>query len=406
MARRGLLWVAFAVVHVIVAQLGRVLPNQPMGDVYLVYEPWAARAIDGLGVMGVTEPWVYPAVAIVPMILAGALAWIFDYALGWALVVTALDAIAFALLIGDARSRGRVIAAWFWLAFALLLGPVGMYRIDAVLVPLAVAGLLWLVGRPWLAAIVLAVATWIKVWPAALLLAAVIAVRRRLAIVGGALAASLTVMVVVAVGGGIAHLLGFVTQQTGRGLQLEAPVSMLYVWQSVAGVDGSFIYYDSDMLTFQVAGPHVDEVIAAMTPLLAIAVAAIAAMGAFKAARGATTLTLLPPLSLALVTALIVMNKVGSPQFLTWLIAPLVLSIVLDRHRAWPLALLGLAAAALTQLVYPITYGLLLVADPMAVALLTVRNAMMVTLLVWAVVRVARVRVPGRTRLETIQRPV
>ena len=54
-----------------------------------------------------------------------------------------------------------------------------MYRIDAVTVPLAVAGCLWLVGRPLVASVLLAVATWIKVWPAALLAAAFIAVRRR-----------------------------------------------------------------------------------------------------------------------------------------------------------------------------------------------------------------------------------
>ena len=41
----------------------------------------------------------------------------------------------------------------------------------------------------------------------------------------------------VAAGGG-AHLLGFVAGQTGRGLQLEAPVSAIYLWQAVAGVTG------------------------------------------------------------------------------------------------------------------------------------------------------------------------
>lgn len=397
MARRGLLWSAFAVVHVVVAVLGRVLPNQPMGDVYLVYEPWATRAVSGQGVVGITEPWVYPVLALVPMILAGSVAWILDYALGWAIVVTALDAVAFAILVGDARSRGRSLAAATWLVFALLLGPVGMYRIDAILVPLAIVGMLWVVGRPWAASVALAVATWIKVWPAALLVAIVIAVRRRGAVVGGAAAVSAVVVAVALLAQGAGHVLGFVTQQTGRGLQLEAPVSMLYVWQAAAGVDGSFIYYDPEMLTFQVAGPRVDDVIAAMTPLLACVVAGIAALGVVVALRGARTVRLLPPLSLALVTALIVVNKVGSPQFLTWLIPPLVLWVVVDRARAWPLALLGVAAAAMTQLVYPLTYGLLLVADPVPVALLTVRNAMMVTLLVWSVVRVARVRAPGRT---------
>ena len=42
MSRRAALWIAFAVVHLGIAVLGFVLPNQPMGDVYRVYEPWSA----------------------------------------------------------------------------------------------------------------------------------------------------------------------------------------------------------------------------------------------------------------------------------------------------------------------------------------------------------------------------
>ena len=48
------------------------------------------------------------------------------------------------------------------------------------------------------------------------------------------------------------------TDQTDRGLQLEAPVSAFYLWRAVARIPGSFIYYDRDLLTFQVAGPEVD----------------------------------------------------------------------------------------------------------------------------------------------------
>ena len=36
-------------------------------------------------------------------------------------------------------------------------------------VPLTILGCLWLAGRPWLASVLLAAATWIKVWPAAII---------------------------------------------------------------------------------------------------------------------------------------------------------------------------------------------------------------------------------------------
>ncbi len=382
------------VVHLAVGVLGFVLPNQPMGDIYLVYDPWSTWAIENRAIVGITESWVYPQLALIPMVLAQGLTWIAGYEVAWAILVTVVDALAFAVLVGRGRSVGRRTAAWFWLAFVLLLGPVGMYRLDGITVPLAVAGCLWLVGRPWLGSILLAVATWIKVWPAALIAAALIAVRRRLAVLAGAVIVSALALIVVITAGGGSHAFGFISDQTGRGLQLEAPVSAWYLWGAVLGVPGSFIYYDQDILTYQVAGAGHDAVIAVMTPLLIIAVAAVAALGAYRAWRGASFLWLFPPLSLAFVLVLILFNKVGSPQYMTWIIAPLAIGLVIDRRRWWPPAALGLVMALVTQLVYPLLYGELLGAQPLPAVLLTARNLLVGVLLVWAIVRV--VRLPDR----------
>jgi hypothetical protein len=393
---RALLWAAFAVVHVLVAVLGWVLPNWPMGDVYLVYEPWARDAVSGRGIVGITEPFVYPQLALVPMVLAEALSWIGGYIIAWSVLVTGLNAVAFAVLLGRGRSSPRRLAAWFWIAFIALLGPIGMYRIDAITVPIALLALLWIARRPVVGAALLALGMWIKVWPVALIAAAFVALRRRVTVAATVGVFSAAVLGVVAALGGWAHAFSFVGEQTGRGLQLEAPVSMVYVWRAAAGIEGSTIYYDPDMLTYQVTGPNVDVVIAVMTPLLALAAIAVMALGAVKASRGATFLRLLPPLSLALVLVLIVFNKVGSPQFMTWLAAPVVLWLVIDRSRAWLPAGLALAVAAVTQVVYPIAYYDLLIAEPYAVVLLTARNALTVALLVVAIVRLLRVPTPGR----------
>jgi hypothetical protein len=172
-SRRAVLWTLFVLVHAFVAWLGFALPNEPMGDVYRVYEPWSTQALEGRGIVGIAEAWVYPQLALVPMVLAHAFAWIAGYTIGWALLVTLMDAVAFAVLVGRGRSTGRVVAAGFWLAFVLLVGPVGLYRLDGFTVPIVVLACLWLVGRPWAAALLLAAATWIKVWPAAVLAAAV-----------------------------------------------------------------------------------------------------------------------------------------------------------------------------------------------------------------------------------------
>ncbi|MFE5409909.1 glycosyltransferase 87 family protein [Microbacterium sp. NPDC056569] len=393
MLRRTWVWIAFALIHAVVIWLGFVDGRGASWDVSELYRWWAGRTFAGGAIPGVTEDWIYPPLAHLPILLVGALYPAVDYTLGWGLLVTGLDAAAFAVLVGRGRSRGRMLAAWFWLAAILALGGVGMFRLDAITVPLAVAGSLWLVGRPWLGSVLLAVATWIKVWPAALLAAAVIAVHRRLAIVGGAAAVSAVVVVAVLLAGGGAHLLGFVGDQTSRGLQIEAPVSSVYLLLAVAGVPGASIFYDEDLITFQVNGPAVDTVIALMTPVLAIVMLALAVIGAFKAWRGASFVALFPPLAAALVLGFIVLNKVGSPQYMTWLIAPVVVALAIDRRRWLRPGLLTVAILVLTQLIFPFWYDWILVLTPSAVWLLVVRNLLLVVLFVWVVVRLARVPV-------------
>ncbi|WP_342000800.1 hypothetical protein MRBLWH7_001540 [Microbacterium sp. LWH7-1.2] len=393
MLRRTWVWVAFVLVHAVVIWLGFVDDHAASWDVDQLYRWWAGLTLSGDAFPGITEDWIYPPLAQLPILLVGAFRGVVDYTLGWGLLVTALDAAAFALLVGRGRSRGRMLAAWFWLAAILALGGVGMYRLDAITVPFAVAGSLWLIGRPWLGSALLAVATWIKVWPAALLATAVIAVRRRLAIIGGAAAVSAVVVAVVLLAGGGPHLLGFVGDQTSRGLQIEAPVSSVYLLLALAEVPGARIFYDPDLITFQITGPSVDTVIMLMTPVLMLGVLAIAVTGAVKAWRGASFVALFPPLAAALVLGFIVLNKVGSPQYMTWLIAPIVIGLAIDRRRWLRPAGLTVVILALTQAIFPFWYDWILVLTPAAVWLLVLRNVTLLALFVWVVVRVARVPV-------------
>ena len=393
MLRRMWVWIAFVLVHAVVIWLGFAGDHAASWDVDQLYRWWAGLTLGGDVVPGITEDWIYPPLAHLPILLVGALRGVVDYTLGWGLLVTALDAAAFAVLVGNGRSRGRMIAAWFWLAAILALGGVGMFRLDGVTVPIAVAGSLFLVGRPWLGSVLLAVATWIKVWPAALLAAAVIAVRRRLAVVGGAAAVSAVVVGVVLLAGGGPHLLGFVGDQTSRGLQIEAPVSSAYLLLALADVPGARIFYDPDLITFQITGPSVDTVIMLMTPVLMLGMLAIAVIGAVKAWRGASFVALFPPLALALVLGFIVLNKVGSPQYMTWLIAPVVVGLTIDRRRWLRPALLTVVILALTQWLFPFAYDWLLVLWPAAVWLVVLRNVMLVALFAWVVVRLVRLPV-------------
>jgi Glycosyltransferase family 87 len=388
-ARPALLWTAFLLVHVALAAVNLYdLTSNPIGDIRRVYFGWAQQSLDGT-VVGIDTPFVYPILALPPMLASAAFGWQ-SYAHTWMLLVVVADALAFAVLLHARRVdgepwRARVRAAWWWIAFLALLGPIALGRIDALTVPLAIAGLLAVAGRPALAAVLLTVGAWVKVWPAALVGAALVACRtHRRRILGAAVVVSAAVVLVALVLGSGGNVLSFVTEQTGRGLQIESPVSTPWLWLAQAGGDAS-IYYDRGLLTFQVRGAGVDLASALMTPLQGIAVLVVVLLGVRATRRGAEARDLLPVLALALVVALIAFHKVGSPQFTCWIVAPIVLGL-LTRGRPFAVpAVLGLVLALLTQVVYPVLYGLLLDLSPAMLTVLTLRNALWFVLLGWAV---------------------
>jgi hypothetical protein len=385
LAGRAALWVGFAVVHLALAWLNLAGPGYPFGDVTGVYRVWAETAQHGWLRMGIDAPWVYPILAFAPMTAALAFGSEF-YGQTWLVMVALLDAIAFSVLLGRARlSLRRRAAAWWWVGFLAVLGPIALGRIDAVTVPIAILGLLWAAGRPRVAATLLTIGAWVKVWPAALVAALVVALRRRMEVVTIAAALSAGIVAVSLLAGSGANALGFVAEQAGRGLQIEAPVAVAWLWAIVAGSKAVTIEYDRDILTFQIQGPGADAAASLTTPVMVLAVAAVLLLGIRAARRGAPVGTLLPPLALAFVVVLMLANKVGSPQFVTWLTAPVVLGLVLGGRRFTVPAALAAAIALLTQVIYPYWYGWLLVADPAFVLVLTGKVALLVAVLAWSV---------------------
>lgn len=64
--------VAFLGVHALLWYLDRVLPNLPLGDVTYTYRNWVAEGAASGTWVGIDRDWVYPVVALVPMVLAAA----------------------------------------------------------------------------------------------------------------------------------------------------------------------------------------------------------------------------------------------------------------------------------------------------------------------------------------------
>ena len=376
-----LLAAGFVVVHGLLAWIDfSDAPNQPAGDVTGVYRFWVDWWHSTGVLVGIGTDWVYPIGALPPMLLAGILG---DgpYLAVWLVLVAVLDAVALVLV-----ARRSAALAWWWLAFTLLLGPVAPARIDAVALPIAVVGVLLLAERPAVAAVLLTLAAWVKVWPAAIV-AAVLLTGRRL--VGTITAAALTCAGVIGVAllaGAHGTVFSFVAAQAGRGIQVEAPVALPWLWSAALGDPDVSVYYDTDILTFQIRGAGVQAAADAMNPVLAIGVLALVLLAVLARRRGAAPEAVLAVTALGFVAAVIALNKVGSPQYLTWYVAPVLLGLLVTGRRFAVPAGLVLAAAGLTQLVYPWFYGGVTAPTPWVIAVLTLRNALEVVLLGWCLV--------------------
>lgn len=384
---RAAIWIALVVISVWLAWQGYIGESIPYGDVSFVYEFWANQTLEAGYAVGIDAPWVYPVFALVPIVLP-ALVVPMNYAIGWILLVTVLNAAVVFLLgfsfyskkVGIPQSHLQA-SSWFYLGFLLALGPISVSRLESVVSPVMIIGMLLLLMWPAVAGAILAAVTWIKVWPAAALLTAVLIFKKRLRILLGAVVFSATVILISTIVGGFSNLFSFLGEQSGRGLQIEAPFASPLLWLAINNVPGYNIYYDNEILTYQVNGQVVPVLALWSNVLLGAAVIGILVWGFALQRKNVDPKLLFPSLTLIVALALIVFNKVGSPQYVLWLVAPVLVGLVFVGKEFKLQVLFTLVIALLTQWIYPYNYIPVLFLDPFFIGVLTLRNTLFVVLL-------------------------
>jgi hypothetical protein len=379
-ARPSSVWWGFAVVHLYF--LGWMASFFLHGDTFSDTEQYRQWAMDGYNpqdLEGKISPWVYPVLAQIPIFLAN-IAGPGLYLLVWFLIITALNAVGLLFLTRGPRKASGVAPAWWWLFFTVFMGYLSFARVEGITAPIVLIALLYAAQRPVVAGILLSVATWIKVWPAAVLAPIVIASGKRIQVVLSGVAVTAAVALGTWLSGGLQHIMDFLTNQGERGMQLEATFSTPWVWLSVFNIAGSKMADNTAINSTEVYGPGAGTAAFLMQPLLILA-AVLAAVLLVRALNleGALMMT----------TAFIVFNKVGSPQFIIWL-APVIIAGLTHDWNRWkvPAALL-MGIAITTFVIYPLFYTPLIHAHPVMAAILTTRNVLLVVLLWWSVKRTA-----------------
>jgi hypothetical protein len=369
-ARAVAVWATFGLVHAVLILENLFAPNGPLGDVQVTYPAWWIDALISGDYPGLTAPGVYPFLALVPIAIAT------EGVGAWFVLVVIVDAVALAFV-----ARRSLTAAYVWLAFQLALGPIALGRIDAVTVALAIIAVTILERSPRAGGILVAVATWVKVWPVAVGLAAMRSDRfASFARWSIGTAGALAVAGIVA--GDRFSVFSFLSQQQGRGIQVEAVAATPWLWNAWAAGQ-SVVTYSADIHTFEIVGPGTSLVAQVLTVAQVVALLAVG-FALVANGRSATTASASFGYSLlVLVSLLVTTNKVGSPQFVSWFAVPLVAMVLVNASRATTVlvALIG-SVAVLTHVIYPYAYFAFLELRTMPLVLVTVRNLTEIALLV------------------------
>jgi len=364
----------------------------PIGDLNFAYRPWIHNMVNGNYVLGINHPWVYPVIALVPIYAAWLIGHVHHFVTGWYVVEVAFQILAISIFMKFGRAAQRLQYVFWYLGFMLLLGPVSVSRLESFAVPIALIALGQLLdGKTGV--VLSTINAWIKVWPAVFIASVITTTKDRLRQVVWVLSISAgLVLAALALGGNLADIFSFVTDQSNRNTQVESIFALPSLWYG-AYSHTQPVLYNPTMLTIEVSGKysHLGSLLSA--PLLALAVASAIYLGWRAASRATNNLQLTALLTLNLALALIAFNKVGSPQYIDWLIVPVlfVMATELERNKIYLGAML--IVCALTNIIYPQIYGQILTEQPGGLTVLTIRNLMVLGLWVattWQLIGLAR----------------
>ncbi len=240
-----------------------------------------------------------------------------------------------------------------------------------------------------------------KLWPS--LLAPVQRTRVRAVLATGI--AGALVLVVAAVTWVLTGSTGFsqvLAYQSDRGLQIESLAALPLVWLNHLGVEGygaRFAYG-----AWEITGPGAEQLatLATVAFALGLAVVFLVHWRLMRRDAGARGVALT---AVTLMLVILVTNKVFSPQYVLWLLAAVTAAAVLDPELWARYVKPVLALALMTQLVFPLFYGDILFGSWVGVVILTLRDVLLVYLLVRVSWDLARELGATRVRERTLELP-
>ncbi|MFC9931628.1 glycosyltransferase 87 family protein [Streptomyces sp. NPDC127190] len=325
--------------------------------------------------------WQYPPGAGPVLLAPGALPGL-TYFQAFVALTLGVDALIAAVLVRAGGRTGRsLLGAALWTGGLPLLLHLPLARYDVVATALAVLSLLVLARSPRGCGVWAALGALVKVWPALALLGTP---RGRATRTAWGWATATAVAGLGLLAACFAHPLSFLRQQSGRGVQVESLGGTALGLARHAGWSGRAHYQYGAV---ELVGPHVRAVATASLALTAVAFGLLV-LWRLRARRWSEA----TPYDAALCAVLLftVTSRVISPQYLIWLLG-LAAVCLTSRHTGQrPVAVLVLAASALSTVVFPMCYHDVVAGTWTGCLLLLARNGVLTAAALLSVARLWR----------------
>jgi hypothetical protein len=339
------------------------------------------------GVLPVDNSWQYPPLVgpllLLPRLLPGA-----DYQGQFVRMAFIADAIVMITLTWTARRRGSWLGPWFWILSVPFLGPLiyGRFDVFSALFVVAALALLGkgvpvlaadgtatsarqLNGRRWGAGVLVGLGAAVKVWPGLTLFGLPRAKRGWQTIVAAIAAAAVSTLVCM-----LAFTNGtwFLHSQGNRGIEIESVWAVPFLLAKRFHLWHGRIHPHYGSLEVLGHGVGVAGKVALLSTILAFSV-----LGWWWW-RKQWRPTVVADATLVATLLMIVTSRVISPQYLIWLLATAAFCMLSKDTSQRRSALLVLLALPLSQWLFPYNFNSLIHVHSGAIAVLMVRDALLV----------------------------
>jgi hypothetical protein len=347
----------------------------PVGDVGH-YRHWGNEIWHGSFPSTHDKLWQYPPLAgvvmVAPRLVPG-----LSYLHAFMLLAAIMDAVILTLFI---RRGDRMTGAWTWNVGLILLGATAFLRYDLFVTCTAVLAILWL-PKERVFGVFAAVGAMLKVWPVLLLLG----MPRDRRLVNSAIAFVVTAVVVLAGGLTLKHQLSFVTNQSNRGMEIEALAVTPWQIARLVGVKVSRPVYRYG--AYQFTGSTMN-LIGMLCLLATVAGFVLIAYMSWRRRPQGWTPALCADVGLTATMVFVAISRVLSPQYMIWLVGMSAACMAFKGSRQGLTVALILAATAVSQVLYPFNFDQLVRGDTFPILLVVVRNILLMAATVTSIVAI------------------